>query len=50
MTGGVVASLTGVQTVLEKLDAIYTNISKHDPEESRPGKRKAGEANVVEID
>ena len=49
MNGGIVASITGIQGAVEKLDAVFSGATKHTPEDSRPGKRKA-DGEVVEID
>ena len=49
MSGGLVASLTGIQGAVEKLDAVFSSATRHTPQESRPGKRKA-DGEIVEID
>ena len=42
VNGGIVATLTGVEGAVEKLDTILSRApTRHPPEDSRPGKRKA---------
>ena len=47
-SGGIVADLTGVETLIARLDEVFTTCG-HTPEKSNPNKRKA-EGAVVEID
>ena len=51
MSGGIVASLAGIEGAVEKLDAVLSSATtrRHTPEDSRPGKRKAG-SEIVELD
>ena len=47
-SGGIVADLKGVETLIARLDEVFSTCG-HTPEESNPNKRKA-EGDVVEID
>lgn len=49
MNGGIVAGLVGIQEVVEKLDILFSQLPRPEPQSPRPGKRKA-DGEVVEID
>lgn len=49
LNGGIVAGLVGIQEVVEKLDMLFSQLPRPEPQSSRPGKRKA-DGEVVEID